>query len=83
MTLREIHNAIDGFEKLKEEKFEEYMLGVRKICYSVRLPYVKKGRTLKEEDIFPLKIDKEIKREKTKRMKPIVVTRTEIKKDGQ
>lgn len=83
MTFREIGNCIDGFERLKKEEFQEYMLGVRKICYwSVNVMAGKKGFK-KESDVFPLDMDKEIKREKIKKMKPVKITRTKINKDGQ
>jgi hypothetical protein len=80
MTLREIQNAIDGFEYLKKEQFQEYMYGVRKACYwTMKSMHGKKIK--KESDLFPLEIDKVIRREKIKNMKPVEITR--IVKDGQ
>lgn len=71
MTLREISNAINGFEQLKKEQFQEYMIGVRKICYWTTSVW---GGKTKELDIFPLEIDTEIRRAKIRSMKPIEVT---------
>lgn len=73
-TLLEIHNAIEGFEQLKREEFQEYMFGVRKICYWQMKSMIGK-KMKKEEDIFSLDIDKEIRKAKVRKMKPIEKTR--------
>jgi hypothetical protein len=79
-TLRELKNAIDGFENHKKEQFQEYMYGVRKACYwTMKSMYGKKIK--KESDLFPLEIDKAIRKAKIKNMKPVEITR--IVKDGQ
>lgn len=83
-TVRELKNRIDGFEELQKEKYQEYMYGVRKICYhSVNAIAGKKGFK-KESNVFPLDIDKVITRQKIKsgKLKPVVITRKSIN-DGK
>jgi len=58
------------------------MYGVRKICFWATKAVTGKKGFKKESDVFPLDIDKEIRRAKIKGMKPVVITRTELKKDA-
>lgn len=53
------------------------MYGVRKICFHTNRAIAGKKGFRKETDVFPLDIDKEIKRARIKKMKPVVITRTE------
>jgi hypothetical protein len=65
MTIHEFKNAIDGFEKLRKEQQQEYLFGVRKICFwTIRAMVGKKGP--KETDIFHLEIDELIQKARLK-----------------
>lgn len=68
---------------MQKEKYQEYMFGVRKICFwSVNAIAGKKGFK-KESSVFPLEIDRTIRKQKVKKgkIKPVVITRE--KRDGK
>lgn len=69
MTLAEFHDAVDGYH----EKKEEYLEGVRLICFYAAAPHTKKIKKL--TDILELDRDNKARKERWKKMKPIEVTR--------
>lgn len=75
MTLAELFDAITGFNAYDQSRRDWMLFGVRKqIAF---LCWVNGNKDLREEDIFQLDLDEEIKRHRYANMKPI-----EVKKDG-
>jgi hypothetical protein len=78
--MREMHNAIAGFNELEMERDERFMRGVRLISFYAVAPHVdKKARIRKPEDLFDLPSDSKAKKERVKRLKPI--QKIEVKKE--
>ena len=72
MTLREIHNAIEGFEKMKREDFQEYLYGVRIVAFWAYKGFA--GKKLKNyEQILKLDSDVAARRDRLKNMKPVEI----------
>lgn len=69
MTIREISNAIDGFEKLRKDNFQE-----RLYCARVTSFWAYKGwagkRLRKYDQLFEMESDVKARRERLKGMKP-------------
>jgi hypothetical protein len=80
--MRQLLCAYEGYNQEKKSEFDKYMIGVRINSFWSFKGHA--GKQLKRyENLFPLEIDIAARKERIKSMKPIVVTRTEIKKDGQ
>jgi len=77
MTIRELQNAQNGFNKNQETQIQEYMIGVRMICYWVVKPNLKKNSRIKPQDLFELPIDKEVRKQRLKNVKPIKLIRND------
>lgn len=71
MTVREIRNAITGFQKLQTDRFAEFMTGVRIVSFWATKNTTKKVK--KPEDLFALDFDREAKRQRRKTFIPIEV----------
>lgn len=72
LTLAELFDAIIGFNELEQERLQWNLWGVRKqIHYAV---LIAGNKDVREEDIFTLEIDDEIRAARIKDMEPIKVT---------
>lgn len=72
MTLREINNAIDGFEDLRKDDYQQYLIGCRIISYWAYKGHV--GKKLRRYDqLFELDADIQARRERLKDMKPVEI----------
>jgi hypothetical protein len=72
MTMRELSNAIDGYNEDKKEQSNEYWLGVRRICFHVL--NAAGAKVKREEDVFEMEIDRQIKKQRYADLKPTTVT---------
>jgi hypothetical protein len=68
MTLREMKNAVEGFEKMQSQEHQKYMIGVRLIAFHHRKALGDK-KLRRPEQLFPLDIDDKILKQRIKRMK--------------
>jgi hypothetical protein len=72
MTLHELSLAIEGFNELKHQEFQEYLYGVRLICFWSSAPHLpKKAKIKRPEDILTLDVDKKIRKNRIAKFKPI------------
>lgn len=72
MTLAELFDAIGGFNKHEQEKREWYLWGVRKqIAFAA---WIGGNKDLREEDIYSLELDEEMRKQRYANMTPIKVT---------
>lgn len=69
MTLAELREAIDGFNELRSHEMSEFMTAVRLVCFYVVAPHNKNIK--RPTDVFELPIDKEMRKIRLKKMKPI------------
>jgi hypothetical protein len=77
MTLKQIKNAVDGFEEQREKDFQNDLIAARIIAYYAVSPYLgKKSKVKKPSDLFPIDSDgpKNKKGNKTQKLKPVTVT---------
>lgn len=78
MTLAELYDAITGDADYQKHQMQWYLWGIRRAIYfQVNYPNGAKDE-MKEEDIIPLDMDEEIKRERIANMIPIKVTKDGI-----
>ncbi len=71
MTLAELCDAIIGHNEEERERLQWQLWAVRKqIIWAIRCAG---DNDFKEQDVFPLEIDEEIKRERIANMEPIKV----------
>jgi hypothetical protein len=82
MTLIDLHDAIDGFYELEDERNENYLEGVRIVAYYAARPHLgKKSQLNKIEDVLTLKRDKKRRQLKNKDLVPVVIE--VIQKNGK
>lgn len=68
----ELADAVQGHAEQEQDKLQWQLWGYRKIAWWASRAHFK---DLKEEDIYTLDIDKEIKKQRHKRMPKIKVTK--------
>jgi hypothetical protein len=72
MTLREISNMISGAIKKEERDLQWDLYNARIISFYACAPHLGKSSGIKKpSDLFELDIDKELKKQKIKKLKPI------------
>jgi plasmid rolling circle replication initiator protein Rep len=72
MTLRELSNVIKGRSKKEEKDLQWALYNARLISFYACAPHLGKSSSIKKPaDLFELEIDKEMKRQRIKRLKPI------------
>ncbi|HYG02103.1 MAG TPA: hypothetical protein VD927_06625 [Chryseosolibacter sp.] len=72
MELRELSLAIDGYKEDRASQFQDLMYASRIVAFWAAAPHLpKKARIKKPADLFELPGDKEAKKDRVKRMKPI------------
>lgn len=72
MTLKEINNAIDGFQQLKKEEFQEQLYTARIVAFWAYKGFA--GKKLKKyEQILELESDVQARRERLRNMKPVEI----------
>jgi hypothetical protein len=74
MTLIDLHDAIDGFYELENERNENYLEGVRIIAYYAARPHLGKKSGLKKiEDVLTLERDKKRRKAMNKDLPSVVM----------
>jgi hypothetical protein len=74
MTLNELDNAIEGYNKRVQDDLQWAMYNARLVCFYTFAPHLKKNSGVKKpEDLFPLALDKILRRQRLKRLEPIKV----------
>jgi hypothetical protein len=72
MTLREINNAVAGFNELQYENDQKFLAGCRIVSFWAYKGHV--GKKLKRYDqLFELESDVKARRERLKNMKPVEI----------
>jgi hypothetical protein len=72
MTLREINNAVNGFEQLREDDYQRYLIGCRIVSFWAYKGHV--GKKLRRYDqLFELEGDVKARRDRLKNMKPVEI----------
>lgn len=69
MTFRQFKNAMEGFEELRREQFQEYLIGVRITSFYSMKAMGYKGK--RPADLFELESDLANRRQILKQQKPI------------
>jgi hypothetical protein len=77
MSIVELSDAIDGFNELRKEEFQEYLIGCRLVSFYNVIPHTNKVKSPK--DLFELDSDKSALKRRISKMKPIEVIRTNAK----
>lgn len=72
MTLREINNAVDGFEKLRSDNFQQQLACTRIVSFWAYKGHA--GKKLRRYDqLFELEADVKARRERLKNCKPVEI----------
>lgn len=69
MSLVEVQECIDAYTERRKEEFEEYLFGIRQLGYYTLAPQSNKIK--RPQDLFELEVDREIRRNRVKGLKPI------------
>jgi hypothetical protein len=84
MTLVELNDAVDGHKEERKDQYNELSWNARLIAYYAAAPHVpKKAKIRKPEDLFDHAWDKEIKRQRLKKIKPIQRVPHKWEQDGK
>lgn len=72
MTLAEFHDAVDGHNEQREDDYNNDLYLARLISFYAVVPHApKKARIKKPSDLFEHPTDKEARRNRLKKLKPI------------
>lgn len=83
MTLGEFDNAVIGFYKKQSDDLQWQLYSARMISYYACAPHQgKNAKIRKPNDLFPLEIDKQLKKERIKKLKIINVEQRDQQSNG-
>jgi hypothetical protein len=74
MTLRELTNAMKGRSKKDEDDLQWQLFQTRLMCFYTAVPHLGKSSGIKKpSDLFEIDLDKQMKKQRLKKLKPIKI----------